>query len=635
VIFKENKMDRKQLIGLVLIFVLIALFSWYNNRLAEPQLASELTQDSIQAQQDTQADTSNIIEQAPQVVQETTSTDSIQSLQQKMLYGDFYNSASGEEQSYTLENERLKLTFSNKGGRITEAWLLKYNGVEEGPKHEEIYVDLKLMNNENSGFEYLLPVRNTRDGVIGTSDLFFNVQTTSKSIEFTATSSTGVSISQKYSFTDTPYKIDYQFSSENLGLLVDRNTSKIELNWKEYLNKLEKNDKFEKTYATLQYKVVNEGTDYCSYNKSDTDDVTGQKMDWISNSNQFFNSALMAVNGDHFEGGKFSVNVPEDENAPYLKETNAQMFIPIGSGNSQSFDMAFYIGPNEYDRLKAFDNDLEETINFGRSVFGTLNRWVVRPIFLFFLNLTNSAGLAIILLIFLVKMVLYPLTYKMLKSSAKMGVLKPEITQIKEKYKDDNQKSQMKTMELYRKFGVSPFGGCMPMILQMPIWFALFRFFPAAFEFRQQPFLWATDLSSYDALFHLPFEIPMFGGHLSLFALLWTISTLIYTFYNTQNMDMGNNPAMKYMQYFMPVIFIVFFNNYAAGLTAYMFFSNLINIVQTIVTKRFIFDDDKIRAELELKKDKPKKKNSFSKRMEEAMKQQQKAQQEKQQKKKR
>ena len=189
-------------------------------------------------------------------------------------------------------------------------------------------------------------------------------------------------------------------------------------------------------------------------------------------------------------------------------------------------------------------------------------------------------------------------------------------------------------MELYRKFGVSPFGGCMPMLLQMPIWFALFRFFPAAFEFRQKPFLWATDLSSYDALFHLPFDIPMFGSHLSLFALLWTISTLVYTYYNTQTMDMGNNPAMKYMQYFMPVIFIVFFNNYASGLTAYMFLSNLINIAQTIITKKFVFDEAKIRDELELKKDKPKKKNSFSKRIEDAMKQQQKSLEEKAKKKK-
>jgi YidC/Oxa1 family membrane protein insertase len=337
------------------------------------------------------------------------------------------------------------------------------------------------------------------------------------------------------------------------------------------------------------------------------------------------------VKGDQqFEGGILSVKQGEKTD-DYLKICESKLFLPLGQNSELGMDMAFYLGPNDYDRLKSFDNNLEETISFGSSIIGTLNRWVIRPLFIFFLDWTNSAGIAILLLILLVKTALYPLTYKMLKSSAKMAALKPEISQIKEKYKNDAQTTQVKTMELYRKFGVSPFGGCMPMILQMPIWFALFRFFPTAIEFRQRSFLWAPDLSSYDVLFYLPFNIPMFGAHVSLFALLWTISTLLYTYYNAQNMDMGaaNNPALKYMQYIMPVFFIVFFNSYASGLTAYMFFSNIINVLQTVATKRFVFDDAKIRAELELKKDKPKKKNSFTQRLEDAMKQQQKLAEEK------
>jgi YidC/Oxa1 family membrane protein insertase len=213
----------------------------------------------------------------------------------------------------------------------------------------------------------------------------------------------------------------------------------------------------------------------------------------------------------------------------------------------------------------------------------------------------------------------------MLLSSTKMAVLKPEIQKIKDKYKDDNQQTQVKTMELYRKYGVSPFGGCLPMILQMPIWFALFRFFPAAIEFRQKSFLWAPDLSSYESIAFLPFDIPMYGGHVSLFALLWGISSVIYAHYNMKNMDMGQtqNPAMKYMQYLMPIFFIVFFNSYASGLTVYMFFSNLFTIAQTIITKNIILDEEKIRAKLEIKKAKPKKKSKFAQRLEDAMKQQQ------------
>ena len=188
--------------------------------------------------------------------------------------------------------------------------------------------------------------------------------------------------------------------------------------------------------------------------------------------------------------------------------------------------------------------------------------------------------------------------------------------------KDEPQAQQMETMKLYREYGVSPLGGCMPMIVQMPIWYALFRFFPASITFRQEPFLWATDLSSYDVLFIMPWEIPAFGQHVSLFTILWAATTLIYTYYNTKHMDMGGNPAMKYVQYFMPLMFLVFFNNYASGLTCYMFFSNLINILQTVLTKKFVFDDEKIRAELEVQKSKPKKKGGFQSRLEEAMKQQ-------------
>ena len=621
-------MDRQQLIGLLLIFALIFVFSWYN-RPDEAALGTTMTTDSLVVDDTTSGMGEPSATTEYPAGDQPVVRDSMVNLQQQLLYGDFYPAASGEEQFYTLENDRLRLRFSNKGGRIVEAWLKNYKRVEEGSRHEEIKLDLFLMNHPLSRFGYLLPSRNIKDGVLNTGELYFDAGSSENEIVFTATSATGAMFRQVYRLTDNPYVVDYRVETDKLDLFVDRNTTRIELNWTEYLNKLEKNDKFEKTYATLQYKLAGEGPDYCKYTGDDTDDLTGKQVEWISNSNQFFSSVLLPAEGTFLQGGLFSVEMAEDE-ASYLKETKTQVFLPIGAGGSQAFDMSLYIGPNKYDRLKSFGNGLEETINFGRSVFGTLNRWVIRPLFLFFLNLTNSAGMAILLLILLVKTALYPLTYKMLKSSAKMAALKPEITQIKEKHKDDNQTIQMKTMEMYRKFGVSPFGGCMPMILQMPIWFALFRFFPAAFEFRQRSFLWATDLSSYDALFHLPFDIPMFGGHLSLFALLWTISTLLYTYYNSQNMDMGNNPAMKYMQYFMPVVFIVFFNNYASGLTAYMFFSNLINVLQTILTKRFIFDDAKIRAELELKKDKPKKRNSFSQRLEEAMKQQQKSLEEKQ-----
>ena len=285
--------------------------------------------------------------------------------------------------------------------------------------------------------------------------------------------------------------------------------------------------------------------------------------------------------------------------------------------------MSLYVGPKEFDVLADFATDLEDIVPFGRSIFGTVNRWIIRPLFNFLSTYIGSKGIVILLLTFFVKIVLFPLTYKMLYSQSKMGALKPQMKRIKEKFKDDQQQQQSETMKMYREFGVNPLGGCMPMVLQMPIWFALYRFFPASIEFRQAGFLWATDLSSYDTIAHLPFEIPFFGSHVSLFTLLWAGTTVLYTWYNSKIVDMSANPMMKYMQYAMPVMFLFFFNNYASGLTCYLFFSNLFNIGQTMITKNYLINHDKIKDELDAYKKKPKKKGGFQKRLEDAMKEQQ------------
>jgi YidC/Oxa1 family membrane protein insertase len=301
------------------------------------------------------------------------------------------------------------------------------------------------------------------------------------------------------------------------------------------------------------------------------------------------------------------------------------MTFALGSGSAQSYDMTWYIGPNEFERLRAHDLDMEDIVPFGWSIFGTINRWVVRPIFSFLSNFIGNKGIVILFLTLIVKSLVYPLTYKMLYSQSKMGALKPQMAKLREKYKDDQQKVQMETMKIYREYGVNPAGGCFPMVLQMPIWFALYRFFPASIEFRQASFLWANDLSSYDVFFRLPFEIPFLGDHLSLFTFLWAISMVVYTYYNSKIMDMNSiNPMMKYMQYMMPLMFIFFFNSYASGLTCYLLFSNLMNITQTLVTKNYLINNDKILAELDANKKKPKKKGGFQQRLEKAMQEQQK-----------
>jgi YidC/Oxa1 family membrane protein insertase len=388
---------------------------------------------------------------------------------------------------------------------------------------------------------------------------------------------------------------------------------------------------FEKRYSTVYYKPTDDGTDYCSCTGDDLDDLQSQYVSWVSHAHQFFNTSLMS--GEQpFSGGIFStVMLEEDEER--LKTAGTSLGIPYNHSANESIAMTMYIGPNEYSNLIAYNNDLEEIIPFGNSIFGDINRHGIRPAFDFLSKYIGSKGVVILVLIFILKMLLYPLYYKMLYSQAKMGALKPELAGLKNKFKDDAQKVQMETMKIYREYGVSPLGGCMPMVIQIPIWYALFRFFPASITFRQEKFLWANDLSSYDAFLNLPFTIPMFGSHLSLFTILWAVSTVLYTYYNMKHMDMSSNPAMKYVQYLMPLMFFVYFNNYASGLTCYMFLSNLMNIMQTVVTKNFIFDDDKIRAELEKQKEKPKKRSKFQQRLEDAMKQQQLNQQKRQKKK--
>ncbi len=270
---------------------------------------------------------------------------------------------------------------------------------------------------------------------------------------------------------------------------------------------------------------------------------------------------------------------------------------------------------------------MSDIIPFGRSIFGAINRWVIRPIFTFLDGFIGNKGVAILILTLFVKILVFPLTYKMLVSQSKMQVLKPEIEKLKKKHDGDKQAIQMETMKMYQEYGASPLGGCLPMVLQMPIWFALYRFFPASITFRQENFLWANDLSTYDNFFQLPFEIPLgIGAHVSLFAILWAVSTLIYTYYNTRHMDYGSQPAMKYMQYLMPVMFLGFFNSFAAGLTCYLFFSNLLNIIQTIITKEVVIDKEKLMGKLLKNKEKPKKQNGFTARLQEAMKEQQRAQ---------
>lgn len=553
--------------------------------------------------------------------------DSVSSQENNIRFGAFGPAAVGTESLSVIENELVRITLTNKGGKIKEVLLKKHYKTVTDSSGKDGKELIKMLNNPANKFDYQIPVSDAINKSINTADLYFTAEVKDKTVTFRANTTQGGYFEQKYNLSPDNYALDYTVATKNLGN-VSGGAKSIPLTWVNHLSKYEKGEQFEQNYSTVYFKQKDENTDYCKCVSDDTEEMKDKTVEWVSHTNQFFNTSLMAK-AVPFAGGVMNTKMTDYKKSTDIKITSSDLNIPVADWNNGSFAMGMYIGPNEFKRLKAFDNKLEEIIPFGSSIFGTINRWAIRPFFDFLSQYIGSKGIVIILLIFLIKMALYPLMYKMLYSQAKMGALKPELAHLKDKYKDDMQKQQMETMKIYREYGVSPLGGCLPMVLQMPIWYALFRFFPASITFRQEPFLWATDLSSYDVLFNLGFEIPFFGAHVSLFTLLWAVSTIVYTYYNMQNVDLSANPAMKYVQYLMPIMFLAFFNNYASGLTCYMFFSNMINILQTVVTKNYIFDESKIRAELMKEKAKPKKKSGFQARLEEAMKQQQAIQEQK------
>lgn len=611
-------MDKNTLIGFALIFVLLIVWQQFNMPSQEELERQQQVQDSIElAQQQADAEIAQPEETAPPSIQEEIATlpDSLKAEKLSGVFGPFSAAGSGEEKLVSVENEYMTLVLTNKGGRIKEVILKEYEKNVLTEDKQEVKEELKLLSDEKNRFEYLLPIANLPSGGVRTGDLFFDVQQQGQEVIFQASAGDGRYFEQKYSLQDNSYRIGYDIKLEGLQNVLANNAEEIELIWHDYLDRIEINHNFERRYSTIYFKPAEDGVDYCSCTSDDIEELNEQRIKWISHSNQFFNSTLIAK--ESFASAVLETQVLDAENDD-LKKLVSSLKVPYNRSSSENFSMEFYVGPNEFERLRAVGSELEDIVPFGWSIFGTVNRWIVRPLFNFLSSFIGSKGLVILVLTFMVKLCLYPLTYRMLYSQSKMGALKPQIEKLKEKVKD-SQQQQVETMKMYREFGVNPLGGCMPMLLQMPIWIALYRFFPASIEFRQASFLWATDLSSYDVLTYLPFEIPFVGGHISLFTILWAGTTLIYTYYNTKHMDMSANPAMKYMQYLMPIMFLGFFNTYASGLTCYLFFSNLFNIGQTVVTKNYIIDQDKVRAELEENKKKPKKKSGFQERLEAAM----------------
>ena len=611
-------MDRNTQLGLLLIFGLFVLWQVVTSPSQEELIKQQKMEDSIMLARKTKEAIREKI-----VIQTTESQKNSSELlmDRENKFGDFSNAAAGKASDFVLENDLLKVTFSTKGGTIKEVLIKNHHKIVQNAERKDVKESLLLMSDERDKFYYALPVKSVPGGFVYTKDLIFEGALEGNTIRFKAMANNGGYFEQVYTLNPDNYLFNYAIKTENLDNILDKGFNSIKLRWINYLGKLEKAVSYEKNYSAIYYKPGIDKPEHCSCTSSDIEDKENTPIKWISFTQQFFNVSLLA--SENFKGAKMVTTFLDDTDKA-LKKMDAEIEIPFKNDNN-SFKMDFYLGPNEFDRLYAMGNNLEDIIAFGTSFFGTINRWVIRPVFNWISQFFVNKGIVILILTFLVKLSLFYLTYRMIYSQSKMTALKPQIDKLKEKHKDDASTIQMESMKLYREFGVNPLGSCLPMLLQMPIWFALYRFFPAAIEFRQAPFLWANDLSSYDEWIQLPFAIPFgFGSHISLFTILWAISTLAFTFYNSKNMDFSANPAMKWMQYVMPIMFLGFFNSYASGLTAYLLFSNVLNIGQTMATKAFLIDEAKILSQMEDHKKKPKKTGGFQDRLQKVLEEQRK-----------
>ena len=528
-------MDKNNLIGVTIVFLLFYIWIQYNAPSQAELADAQRVQDSLQMVQVRADSLANLPVAVPElenpVLTETGgATDSLKMALLGGRYGALAVSATGTEKVEMIENDLFRVFFTNKGGRIKSVVLKDYFKIKVDAEGNESKDTLKLLEDEKNRFDYLLPITGVSGGV-NTNDLYFTPTINGNQITFRASAGANRYFEQVYTVSPDDFKIDYNINLVGFESLLPASTNELELTWLNYLDKVELNSAYERNYTTIYYKETEERPTYCSCS-ADDEETPEKPLKWLANSNQFFNSTLISQNG--FKAKLETTVLPEDNID--LKKLTSIIKVPYVKG--QPIALSFYIGPNEYDRMAAFNNDMEDIIPYGWSIFGTINRWIIRPLFNWLSSFVGSAGIVILLLTVLIKLVLYPLTYKMLYSQSKMGALKPRIEALKAKLGDeDPQAVQMETMKLYKEFGVSPLGGCFPILLQMPIWFALYRFFPASIEFRQAPFLWATDLSSYDVFTYLPFEIPFYGSHVSMFTLLWALTTIIYTYYNTKHMD--------------------------------------------------------------------------------------------------
>lgn len=540
-------------------------------------------------------------------------------------YKEFAQYLTGEEKTVKLENSVLSLDLSSKGGFLSRAELKEYQAYDSS--------NIVLFDPTTSDFNMTLLTNNQR---LETRDLYFTPEVESDTTVVMALNlGQNARFAIRYTLLPDSYIVKMDIEQSNMTDIIPSSTSEIDIHWYQKMKRNESGRTFEERNSAIYYKYA--GGDVEDLNALETEsEEADSRVKWVAFKNQFFSSVIIAR--DNFTGAKFnSVDLKETSQTAFLKDMTADMAIEYSSANANPASFDIFLGPNLYPLLSDYDDelnadeDLELTklIPLGWALFRWINTLIIIPVFTFLGSFMSNYGIIILLLTIFIKLLLFPFTYKSYMSQAKMRLLAPEIKEINDKYpgQENAMVRQQKTMELYSKAGASPFSGCLPMLLQMPILIAMFTFFPSCIELRGEAFLWAKDLSAPDAIFswetHIPIISSIFGNHVSLFCLLMTVTNILYTYINMQNQPQQSSmPGMKWMMYLMPVMFLFFFNDYASGLSYYYFLSLLITIVQTYAF-RFIIDEDKVKAQMKANAKKPRKKSGFMARLEEAQRQQQ------------
>ena len=647
-------MDKKTILGIVVVAVLFLGFAYVNTKQQEKyqqeMAAWQAYQDSVAAASrpavpaaDSAAGgvAESVVAASGETAASEAEADLAQTVRQRRIaaMGEYLTAAQeAEPEEFTVENEVMTVRFSTRGGQITGVTLKDYTKYAPRGQRDQL---IELMDPASARFDMSFYVKNGLNNVkVNTMDYVFRaepVETAGDARRVTMRLAVAENAWLEYEYLiynkqapERDYLVDFNVRLVNMAPQMANQTA-IGIDWSNVSYQNEKGFQNENMYTTLAYRFPGESSiEELGMSDGAKSKSVSTAVNWVAFKQQFFSSVFIAPQNVSSANMAFDTAAPGSE---LLKSFSVQMAVPY-SAQVEGYDFAFYFGPNKYAILKKVtDNNgadlhMERLIPLGWGIFGWVNRWCVIPVFDFLRNYIGSFGIIILILVILVKLVISPLTYKSYVSMAKMRLIKPQVDELNKKYpkKEDAMKKQQATMELYKKAGINPMGGCIPMLIQLPILIAMFRFFPASIELREQPFFWADDLSSYDSIVNLPFSIPFYGDHVSLFALLMAVSLFGYSYFNYQQ-TASSQPqmaGMKFMMvYMMPIMMLLWFNSYSSGLCYYYLLSNLFTIGQTLVIRRIV-DDEKIHAVMQAnaaRKSKGKK-SKFQQRYEELMRQQ-------------